>query len=248
LRVARRRRAERFYACGALQLFRAARSTRTLGVNPGTRMTLRTVLVSSLLALATAGCDADSTPAAPVLTLEAAGELLAHESGRPVRKFSTRDFGREQFSGAQSVLVPEDRALELLDTVRARLGPGLVAFIGTQDSLADPPAVGVEVVVAPGDSQFDILRVAASDAINYDMGTEDLIRELQTWDHEFGIDIYAAQTDVVQMRLTKMPSDLKHFAGRVYEFCPDIVDQGTETVDKLAKYIADSQEVYLWWD
>jgi len=35
LRVARRRRAERFYACGALERFRAARSTRTLGVmNP----------------------------------------------------------------------------------------------------------------------------------------------------------------------------------------------------------------------
>jgi hypothetical protein len=31
--VARRRRAERFYACGALEPFRAARSTRTLGGN-----------------------------------------------------------------------------------------------------------------------------------------------------------------------------------------------------------------------
>jgi len=30
LRVARRRRAEKFYACGALEQFRAARSTRTL--------------------------------------------------------------------------------------------------------------------------------------------------------------------------------------------------------------------------
>jgi hypothetical protein len=219
-----------------------------LGVNSSTCMTLRTVLVSALLTIATTGCGADSTPAARALTLEAAGELLAQESGRSVRKYSTRDFGREPFLGARSVLVPEDRALQLLDTVRARLGPGLVAFIGTQDSLADPPAAGVEVVVAPGESQFDILRVAASDAINYDMETEDLIRELQAWDREFGIDIYAAQTDVVQLRLRQMPSDLKQFAGRVYAFCPDIVDQGTETVDELAKYIADTREVYLWWD
>jgi hypothetical protein len=35
LRVARRRRAERFYACGALEQFRAARSTRTLGADMG---------------------------------------------------------------------------------------------------------------------------------------------------------------------------------------------------------------------
>jgi hypothetical protein len=33
LRVARRRRAERFYACGALEPLRAARSTRTLDVD-----------------------------------------------------------------------------------------------------------------------------------------------------------------------------------------------------------------------
>jgi hypothetical protein len=211
-------------------------------------MTLRTVLFSALLTIAVTGSDADSTPPAPALTLEAAGELLAQESGHSVRKFSTRDFGREPFSGAQSVLVPEERALQLLDTVRARLGPGLIAFIGTQDSLAEPPAVGVEVVVAPGETQFDILRVAASDAINYDMETEDLIRELQAWDSEFGIDIYAAQTDVVQLRLRQMPTDLKQFDDRVYAFCPDIVDQGTETVDELAKYIADTREVYLWWD
>ena len=34
LRVARRRRAERFYACGALEQFRAARSTRTFYDQP----------------------------------------------------------------------------------------------------------------------------------------------------------------------------------------------------------------------
>jgi hypothetical protein len=51
--VARRRRAERFYACGALEQFRAARSTRTLGVSEMTlseRNRLAALLLLSLVA------------------------------------------------------------------------------------------------------------------------------------------------------------------------------------------------------
>lgn len=209
-------------------------------------MILRKLQPFVLFALSAASCT--STAATPVHTLESASELLAHESGQMIRDFSTRDFGRDKYYGARSVVVPEDQAIGLLNRVRARLGPGLVAFIGTQNSLADPPAVGVEVVVAPGQSQFDILRVAASDAVNYGMETEDLVRELQSWDQEFGIDIYAAQTDVIQLRLKHMPKNLRQFASRVYDFCPDIVDQGTETISMLERAISETREVFLWWD
>ncbi len=54
MRVARRRRAERFYACGALEQFRAARSTRTLGISK-----VRTV--TSLLALQLLAACAQAT-------------------------------------------------------------------------------------------------------------------------------------------------------------------------------------------
>jgi len=206
----------------------------------------RALVMILLQVLLAAGCD--SSEVAPARTLQEAAHVLAHESGSVVRDYSTRDFGREQFAGARSVVVPGNRAQEILAAVRSRLGPGLIAFIGTQNNLADSAPIGIEVVVASGESQFDILRVAASDAVNYDMGTEDLVRELQTWDAEVGIDIYAAQTDLMQLRLKTMPRDLKRFAGRVYEFCPDIVDQGTGTVAELEKTIAESREIYLWWD
>ena len=41
---------------------------------------------------------------------------------------------------------------------------------------------------------------------------------------------------------------MKAFANEVYEFCPDIVDQGVGDVEKLAAGIAATKEVYLWWD
>jgi hypothetical protein len=103
-------------------------------------------------------------------------------------------------------------------------------------------------VVAGANNQFDILRIAASDAVNYGKDTEDLVRILRSWDERFGIDIYAAQSDTIQLKLKSVPKDMKAFANEVYEFCPDIVDQGVGDVEKLAAEIAATKTVFLWWD
>jgi hypothetical protein len=80
------------------------------------------------------------------------------------------------------------------------------------------------------------------------MGTEDLIRKLRQWDDAYGIDIYMADTDTIQLRLKRLPPDLPAFAKEVYAFCPDIVDQGVGSVEALEQAIRESREVYLWWD
>lgn len=180
--------------------------------------------------------------------LSSAVAVLERETGEESRAFSTRDFGRDNFKGPHSVLVPDDRAETLLWKIRTQTPPGIVAFIGTQHSLAKPPVEGTELVVAVTRNQFDILRIAASDAVNYGRDTEDLVRTVQSWDERYGIDIYAARTDTIQLRLKSLPQDMKAFANEVYEFCPDIVDQGDGDVENLAAEIAATKAVYLWWD
>ncbi len=174
--------------------------------------------------------------------------ILEKVTGQKSRPFSTRDFGRDNLAGPHSVLVPDVKAEALLWKVRGKLPPGVVAFIGTERSLAEPPVEGTELVVASARSQFDILRIAATDAVNHGKQTEDLVRTLQRWDERFGVDIYAAQTDTIQLKLKSLPVDLMTFANEVYEFCPDIVDQGSGDVRKLAAAIAATKTVYLWWD
>jgi len=34
----------------------------------------------------------------------------------------------------------------------------------------------------------------------------------------------------------------------LYDFCPDIVDQGTGTMEALKLEITRTRELYLWWD
>lgn len=183
-----------------------------------------------------------------LVDLDAAATRLAEFAGKPVRNFSTRDFGREKLVAARSVVVSEENAELILAKLRHDLGPGLIAFIGCTKSHAENSEPGSEIVLAKGTDQFEILRVAASDAINFDMTTEDIIKKLKEYDASYGIDIFHAETDTIEFRFKRMPDDLPAFCKDLYKFCPDIVDQGLETVDNLEQTIRETEMVLLWWD
>jgi hypothetical protein len=183
------------------------------------------------------------------MNLDAAAKRLSEISGSPIRDFSTRDFGRDRNPDARSVVVPKAKARQVLQHVRSELDPGLVAFIGTTRWLGDEKhADGEEIVVAKGDSQFEILRVAQSDAVNHGMVTDDLVKNLTVYHRNYGIDVFHAETDTIEFKFSKLPADLPGFCKDLYMFCPDIVDQGVGTVEALENEIRRTQEVFLWWD
>lgn len=180
---------------------------------------------------------------------ERAERALRETTNAPVRPYSTRDFGRERHERCLSVVLPEEEARALLPRVRSAAPPGSVAFIGTTKWLGDERRDGgAELVLGPGGSQFDALRLAATDACNHDLGTEELISKLEEYDEEHGIDVYLAETDTVEFALLSIPEDLPAFAADLYEFCPDIVDQGIGSVAELAEVVGAFGVVYLWWD
>ncbi len=80
------------------------------------------------------------------------------------------------------------------------------------------------------------------------MEAEELVAKLTEYDRAFGIDIFHAETDTIEFKLLKLPADLGSFCQDLYEFCPDIVDQGVGTVEALENDIRDRQELLLWWD
>lgn len=233
---------------------------RTLGIDvgavstglsqPRTEMRRLLQLLTSLVSGSPAPLPPLLPPGPPAATLEEAAARLARLSGKPLRLYSTRDFGREQNPAGRSVVVPHAQARPLVERLRREICPGLVAFIGCTNSLHRPPDRGSEVVVAKGNDQFDILRVAASDAINCDMQTEDLVLRLQQYHARFGIDIFHAETDTIEFRLERIPTpaEMAAFCRDLYEFCPDIVDQGAETVEALEEQVSGTGDVFLWWD
>lgn len=74
------------------------------------------------------------------------------------------------------------------------------------------------MVVGPGKSQFDILRIAASDAVHYGKGTEDLITVRAGWNREFGIDVYAAQMAPFNSNFDQCPKNSSSSPKRSIRF------------------------------
>ncbi|WP_462428027.1 DUF4253 domain-containing protein, partial [Fusobacterium varium] len=89
------------------------------------------------------------------------------------------------------------------------------------------------VAIIKGRDKFDILKYRRTDGINYGLGTEDIIDKISEWDKKYEIDIIGCSRDWVLIKLNKLPQNLDEFSKEVYEFCPDIVDQGVGSLENL---------------
>jgi hypothetical protein len=174
--------------------------------------------------------------------------LLKSAAKTQIRPFSTFDFGRARDARSISAIVAKPAAESAVSAIRPSLPPGFAAFIGTTQWLGDEKHEGVELVVGPARDQFDILRLAHSDGVNYDLATEALVKKLRQLHATVPIDIFHAETDTIEFRLLGAHPNPKALAKELYEFCPDAVDQGVGTLQAFEKAIAKDRLVYLWWD
>ena len=142
--------------------------------------------------------------------------------------------------------VPAKDAFPAVEKIRAALGKGYVVFVADQNfNINNKPD---QVAVIRSDDQFDALRIMGTNGINYDLETKHVLQRLKAWDKKYGLTIVGAGMDWVQASFKAKPSPMLPFAREVYKFCPDVVDQGTDTVEKLAEEMARSNSLYLWWD
>jgi hypothetical protein len=73
--------------------------------------------------------------------------------------------------------------------------------------------------------KYQQLREVGTNGDNYDIGTEDVIHQLQKWDAEYGIELTDVEFDTVTVIFRNLPEDLTDLAVEIYEFCPDTIDQ-----------------------
>lgn len=105
-----------------------------------------------------------------------------------------------------------------------------------------------EIAIIKTTDQYDILRVMATDGANYDIATDMIIKKFKTWEKSFTFRINGAELDWVSAEFITLPKDMLAFAREVYKFCPDVVEQGTGTVEALAEEMKKTKTLYMWWD
>ena len=96
--------------------------------------------------------------------------------------------------------------------------------------------------------ESEILRQIKTDGINYDIDNDSLISVIQKLDKKYSLKLIGAGGDWCEFLIMQQPVNWGDLAKEAYAFCPDIVDQGTETVEALEAELKRTKRLYFWWD
>lgn len=94
----------------------------------------------------------------------------------------------------------------------------------------------------------EYLALVRTDAVNFDLDHEAVMEQYRQWEKQYDLKLVGAGLDWMESDIGIPPSDWLAFAKEVYEFCPDVVDQGVGDVAALAEEMKRSNDLYLWWD
>ena len=92
------------------------------------------------------------------------------------------------------------------------------------------------------------LAIVRTDGVNRDVTHAQVIERYKAWTAKYGLVLVGAGQDWLEAKFRTPPRDWNAFAEEVAKFCPDVVEQGTGSVEGLAREMAESNSVYLWWD
>jgi hypothetical protein len=104
------------------------------------------------------------------------------------------------------------------------------------------------VALFPRSDRYEILRIMGTNGWNYGVGPDSIVAWLRALERDHPFVLTGMGFDWVEGRFRSAIADADTLARRFYAFCPDVVDQGAETVDALAQELGESQRLYCWWD
>ena len=143
-----------------------------------------------------------------------------------------------------SIALRECEVRQTLTSLQARLGPSYLVLHTDQNFGYDPDSIGVMRT----NDQLEALRIRSTSGVNYDISVDSVIVLYRGWHAAYGLELQGAGPDFLLARILHAPRDYGAFARAVFAACPDVVEQGTNTVEALAEEMRRTGILFCWWD
>jgi ankyrin repeat protein len=105
-----------------------------------------------------------------------------------------------------------------------------------------------QLTVLPTMSRDDVIGAMQTNGANFGLGPAEVAAWLRELAEEQPFAITGAGFDFLRGHFLKPVKKPAALAKRMYEFCPDIVDQGVGDVKELAAELKRTGKLYFWWD
>jgi hypothetical protein len=168
--------------------------------------------------------------------------LEVKRSGSNLRRLEGRG---EKLPGV-TVDVPHARAPAAVRELQKSAPPGHFVFVSERKlGKREQPD---QISVMQASDAFAVVLAMGTNGANYDVSAETIVARLKQWDGRYGLLFRGIGFDFVEAEFKTQPADMLDFAREVHDFCPDVVNQGTGSVEALAGEMKKSNLLYLWWD
>ena len=102
--------------------------------------------------------------------------------------------------------------------------------------------------ILPTTDKYDAIALHNTNGCNYNVGTGYIIKWLKQLELKQPFILTFIANDTLSGRFLTPIQNSEQLAEEMYKICPDIVDQGCESVERLAENLRTKQRLYFWWD
>jgi hypothetical protein len=124
-------------------------------------------------------------------------------------------------------------------------------FLIPYDVLSRKPLTNLHIALVPTKVCWQVPAYINNGGWNDCPYPEAHISLMKRWNEIYDAEIVGMAGDVFEFFVSKPPTDEESalvLAKEQYLYCSDIVDQGTMSVNNLAKTLLNSNVWYFWWD
>jgi hypothetical protein len=104
-----------------------------------------------------------------------------------------------------------------------------------------------KVGLLPTTDPYAVMAAMDTNGDNYNIGTAGVIAWMKELQQEQPFILTGIGYDYMEGHFISSPKDPEALATRMYQFCPDIVDQGAGSISALASEL-EKGAIYFWWD
>jgi hypothetical protein len=104
------------------------------------------------------------------------------------------------------------------------------------------------IAVLRSTDKYKILNQIQTDGINWDIDNDSMLSIIKVFDEKYSLQLVGASGDWCEFKINNEPANWLELAKEAYKVCPDIVEQGAGTVERLATEMQRTKRLYFWWD